>query len=38
VAINNNGEPSINDMLTVAEKAGLNKQRANEIIQRITLL
>jgi len=33
--INNNGEPSINDMLAVAEKAGLNKQRANEIIQRI---
>ena len=33
--VNNNGEPSINDMMTVAEKVGLNKQRANEIIQRI---
>jgi len=33
--VNNNGEPTINDMMAVAEKVGLNKQRANEIIQNI---
>jgi len=33
--VNNSGEPTVNDMMTVAEKAGLNKQRASEIIQRI---
>ena len=33
--VNNSGEPTINDMMTVAEKAGLNKQRASEIIQRV---
>jgi len=33
--VNNSGEPSINDMMTVAEKVGLNKQRARNIIQSI---
>jgi len=33
--INNNGEPTLKDIMTVAEKAGLNKQRATEIIQEI---
>lgn len=33
--VNNNGEPTTNDMLVVAEKVGLNKQRAIEIIQEI---
>ena len=30
--VNNSGEPTINDMMTVAEKVGLNKRRASEII------
>jgi serine/threonine-protein kinase HipA len=33
--VNGNGEPTIKDMLVVAEKTGLNKHRANEIIQEI---
>ena len=33
--INNNGEPTVTDMITVAKKTGLNKQRATEIIQTI---
>jgi len=33
--VNGNGEPSIKDMLVVGEKTGLNKHRANEIIQEI---
>lgn len=33
--INGNGEPTIKDMLVVGEKTGLNKHRANEIIQEI---
>jgi len=33
--VNNNGEPTGNDMMTVAGKVGLNKQRASEIIQKI---
>jgi serine/threonine-protein kinase HipA len=33
--INNNGEPTVEDMITVAEKAGLSKQYATEIIQII---
>ena len=33
--INNNGEPSINDIMTVAAKVGLKKQRATEIIEEI---
>lgn len=36
--INNNGEPTTNDMITVATKVGLNKQRATEIIQKIETL
>lgn len=34
--VNNSGEPVFNDMMTVAEKAGLNKQRAIGIIQKIS--
>ena len=34
-SVNNNGEPTINDMMIVAEKAGLNKQRVSEIIRTI---
>ena len=33
--VNNSGEPTIEDMMTVAEKTGLNKQYAEEIIQSI---
>jgi serine/threonine-protein kinase HipA len=33
--VNNSGEPTVNDMIIVAEKVGLNKQRAREIIQLI---
>ena len=33
--VNNNGEPTIEDMLAVAEKAGLSKQRADYIIRNI---
>jgi len=33
--VNNNGEPTLKDMVVVAEKMGLNRQRAGEIIQEI---
>jgi len=33
--INNNGEPTVNDMMAVAAKVGLNKHRAEEIIQEV---
>lgn len=33
--VNNNGEPNVEDMLIMAEKVGLNKQRAKEIIEMI---
>ena len=33
--INNNGEPAIKDIMLVAEKAGLDKHRTNEIVQKI---
>ena len=33
--INNNGEPTINDIMAVAAKVGLNKRRATEIIEEI---
>ena len=33
--VNNSSEPTVNDMMIVAEKAALNKQRAGEIIQKI---
>jgi serine/threonine-protein kinase HipA len=36
--VNGNGEPTIKDMLVVGEKTGLNKHRANEIIQEINEL
>ena len=32
--VNNNGEPTIDDMMVIAEKVGLNKLRANDIIQK----
>jgi serine/threonine-protein kinase HipA len=37
-AVNNNGEPTINDMLIVAEKVGLNKQRSKQIIEEVNTL
>ena len=33
--VNNSGEPTVEDMLAVAEKTGLNMQKAKEIIQEI---
>ena len=36
--VNNSGEPTVEDMLTVAEKAGLNKQWAKDTIQNISLI
>jgi serine/threonine-protein kinase HipA len=36
--VNNAGEPTTNDMMTVALKIGLNKKRATEIIQEINTL
>jgi len=36
--VNNSGDPTVNDMMEVAEKIGLNKQRAKEIIQRIKVV
>jgi len=36
--VNNNGEPTINDMLIVAEKVGLNKQRSKQIIEEVNTL
>jgi len=33
--VNNSGEPTIHDMMAVAEKVGLNKWKAREIIQMI---
>ena len=33
--VNSRGEPTVEDMLIVAEKAGLSKQRVGEIIQEI---
>ena len=32
--VNNNGEPTTGDMIAVAEKIGLNKQRVTDIIQK----
>ena len=34
--VNNSGEPTVGDMIAVAEKIGLNKQRAKEMIQTIS--
>ena len=36
--VNNNGEPTINDMLIVAERVGLNKQQVNVIIEEVNTL
>ena len=33
--VNNSGAPTVEDMLAVAEKAGLNKQRAREVVEEI---
>jgi len=33
--VNNSGLPALSDMMAVAEKAGLNRQRAKEIIQAV---
>jgi len=34
--VNNNGNPTVSDMMVVAEKVGLNKHRAREIIHTIS--
>jgi len=36
--VNNNGDPTINDMIAVAERVGLNKQKAKKIIEKINTL
>ena len=36
--VNNNGDPTINDMLIVAERVGLNKQRSKQIIEEVNTL
>lgn len=36
--INNNGEPTVDDMMAVATKIGLNKQRTTDMIQEIKTL
>lgn len=33
--VNNNGDPTVDDMMIVGEKVGLNKKRINEIIQEV---
>jgi len=33
--VNNNGEPNVEDMMAVAEKIGLNRRRAGEIIKEV---
>ncbi len=33
--VNNNGEPTLDDIIVVSEKAGLNKQRVTKIIREI---
>ena len=33
--VNNSGAPAANDMMMVAEKVGLNMQRANELLQSV---
>ena len=34
--VNNNGEPSVDDMMVVAEKSGVNNQQAKHIISDIS--
>jgi len=36
--INNNGEPTVNDIMAVAAKVGLNKLRATDIVEEIITL
>lgn len=36
--VNGNGDPSVNDMMTVAERIGLNKLRSKQIIEEIDTL
>ena len=33
--VNNSGDPTVNDMMTVAQKAGLQKERAAEIVRQV---
>lgn len=36
--VNNNGEPTVNDMIAVAERVGLDKQRSKEIMEEVNTL
>ncbi|MDR2918802.1 MAG: type II toxin-antitoxin system HipA family toxin [Tannerella sp.] len=36
--VNNNGDPTINDMMIVAENIGLNKQRSKQVIEEVSTL
>lgn len=36
--INNNGDPTVNDIIIVAERIGLNKQRSKQIIEEVNTL
>lgn len=36
--VNNNGDPTVNDMMIVAERVGLNKNRVKEIIEEVYTL
>ena len=36
--VNNNGEPTMDDMMTVAEATGINKQRAKEIVDEVKIV
>lgn len=36
--VNGNGEPTVNDMMIVAEKVGLNKQRSKQIIEEVNTI
>ena len=35
--VNNNGEPTFDDMMAVAERVGLNRHQANEIIEEVNV-
>ena len=35
--VNNNGEPTFDDMMVVAERVGLNRHQANEIIEEVNV-
>ena len=36
--VNNNGDPTVNDMMVIAERLGLNKNRVKEIIEEVNTL